>query len=95
MISGTNYSRFNARINTDIKFSEKLKVRTSMSFVYGKRDLREEGSVKSTNPVYATLVKAPFMAGHVYNESDLVSPNLEGVDIFGMSNPLAIAENVT
>ena len=94
VVEGTDYSRFNARINTDIQLSPRADVRTSMSFVYGKRNLRDEGSALSSNPIYASLVKTPFMAGNIYNESDLVSPNLEGVDMFGMSNPKAISDNM-
>ncbi|WP_163221007.1 SusC/RagA family TonB-linked outer membrane protein [Bacteroides sp. 214] len=94
LIKGTDYTRFNARINTDIRLSLKANVHTSMNFVYGKKNLREDGSLKSTNPIYSSLVKSPFMSPNVYNESNLMSPNLEGVDIFGFSNPRAIAKNV-
>lgn len=92
VVKGTDYSRFNARINTDINLSRKAKVHSSMSFVYGQKNLRDEAVLKSTNPIYASLVKTPFMAGHLYNEFDLMSPNLEGVDMFGLSNPMAILQ---
>lgn len=95
VVKGTDYSRFRARINTDINISERLKVQTSMSFVYGTKNLREEGAVKSSNPIYTSLIKAPFMTGNVYNESNLMSPNLEGVDMLGISNPMVISNKMT
>lgn len=94
LIRGTDYSRFNARINTDIRLSRKANIYTRMNFIYGKKNLREDGGVKSTNPIYTSLVKAPFMSPNIYNEENLMSPNLEGIDVFGYSNPRAIAENV-
>ncbi|SHF85329.1 TonB-linked outer membrane protein, SusC/RagA family [Bacteroides luti] len=95
LIAGTDYSRFNARVNTEINFSPKMKVRTNMSLVYGKKNLRDEGGIMATNPVYSSLVKAPFMAGNIYDQNNLMSPNYEDVDMFGLANPLAIANNVT
>ncbi len=94
VVKGTDYSRFRARINTDINISARLKVQTSMSFVYGTKNLREEGSAKSSNPIYTSLIKAPFMVGNVYDASDLMSPNFEGVDMLGISNPMVIANKM-
>lgn len=94
LIKGTSYNRFNARVNGDINISPKLNIRTNMSFLYGQKQLRDEASTSSTNPLYSSLIKAPFMTSHVYDESDLPSPNLEDKDVFGFSNPLAITENV-
>lgn len=90
IIRGTDYNRFNARINTDINFSPKLKVKTNMSFVYGKRNIADEGGAFATNPIYSSLVKSPFMAPNIYNELDKMSPNLENVDVLGFSNPVAL-----
>ncbi len=94
LVEGTDFSRFSARINTDINFSPKFTVQTNMNFVYGKKNLMQEGSVSPQNPVYASLVKSPFMASFTYNEQDQLSPNYEEVDLFGMSNPTAIVDNM-
>ena len=94
LVKGTDYSRFSARVNTDITFSTKFKVQTNMSFVYGKKNLMQEGSASPQNPIYASLTKSPFMTSYRYNEQDQLSPNFEDVDLFGMSNPAAIAENM-
>ena len=90
LVKGTDFSRFSARINTDINFSPKFTVQTNMNFVYGKKNLMQEGNASPQNPIYASLVKSPFMAGFTYNEQDQLSPNYEEVDLFGMSNPTAL-----
>lgn len=95
VVSGTDYSRFTARVNSDINFSQRLKVQTSMSFVYGKKNLAQEGSVNALNPIYSSLVKAPFMTGNLYDENDQPSPNLEDVDMFGLANPVSVLDKVT
>lgn len=95
VVKGTDFSRFSARMNTDINFSPKFKVQTSMSFIYGKKNLMQESSASVLNPIYATLVKSPFMAANVYNEQNQLSPNYEDVDLFGMANPAAILGDVT
>ncbi len=95
VVSGTDYSRFSARLNTDINFSQRLKVNTSMSFVYGKKNLAQEGSLNVLNPIYSSLVKAPFTTSQIYDELDQMSPNYEDVDFFGMANPQAVIDNVT
>ncbi|MCD8260277.1 MAG: TonB-dependent receptor [Bacteroides sp.] len=93
VIRGNDYSRFNAQINTDINLSERLKLHSNMYFIYGKRNLTDQGGGQHTNPIYASLIKAPFMSPNVYNEEGLSSPNLERVDLFGFSNPAVITRN--
>lgn len=56
--------------------------------------MMQEGNASPQNPIYASLVKSPFMAGFTYNEQDQLSPNYEEVDLFGMSNPTAIVDNM-
>lgn len=90
LVKGTDYSRFNARVNSEIKFSPNFKVRSSMSFVYGTKNLSDQGGIMSSNPIYTSLVKSPFTSPYVFNEAGLRSPNLEGVDMFGNSNPFAM-----
>lgn len=94
IVEGTDYNRFNARINSDIKFSQRIGLTTNMSFVYGKKNLRNESTADPSNPLYSALVKSPFTAAHVYNEENLRSPNFEDVDMFGASNPLVIQQNL-
>lgn len=94
VIDGTDYSRFTARLNTDILISPKLKVQTNMSFIYGKKNLAAEGGKSALNPLYTSLAKAPFTVANIYDEQDLMSPLLEGVDMFGIANPQVVLDDV-
>jgi len=73
--------------------TEWFKLDANMSFVYSERTLAFEGLNKNLNPVYAGLVKAPFTSPYVYNVVGEETPNLEGADIFNISNPRAIIDN--
>ncbi|WP_243348796.1 SusC/RagA family TonB-linked outer membrane protein [Parabacteroides sp. FAFU027] len=92
LVKGTDYSRFNARVNSEIKFTKDLKVRTGMSFVYGSKNLASQGAVSTVNPIYTSLVKSPFTSPYVYNQEGLRSPNTEDVDMFGNSNPVKMQD---
>jgi TonB-dependent SusC/RagA subfamily outer membrane receptor len=60
VVEGSDFNRFNARINTGIKFNPAIQVFTNMSFVYGMKNLANEGNAGYLNPIYSALVKAPF-----------------------------------
>lgn len=90
LVDKTSLSRYTTRVNTRIKMSDWFKLEANMSFVYSERNLAYEGLNKNFNPVYAGLVKAPFTSAYVYNVIGEKTPNLEGVDIFNISNPEAI-----
>lgn len=94
VVKGTDFSRFSARINTDITFSQKFMVQTNMNFIYGKKNLMQEGNSTPLNPIYSSLVKSPFMSSYLYNEQNQLSPNYEDVDLFGMANPAAVTSDV-
>lgn len=94
VVKNTDYNRFNARINTGIIFSPKMKVNTNMSFIYGKKNLANEGVASYLNPMYSALVKSPFTTINVLNEENMKSPNYEDVDFFGNANPAVVTDNV-
>jgi len=90
LVDKTSLSRYTTRVNTRIKMTDWFKLEANMSFVYSERNLAYEGLNKNFNPVYAGLVKAPFASAYVYNVIGEKTPNLEGADIFNISNPDAI-----
>ena len=94
VVVGNDYDRFNARINTAINFTKNLRVKTNMSFIYGSKNLSNEGTASFVNPIYSALVKTPFTTAHVMNEQGLSSPRYEDVDYFGMANPSVVTNNV-
>ncbi|MDR2475024.1 MAG: SusC/RagA family TonB-linked outer membrane protein [Bacteroidales bacterium] len=94
-LKDTHFQRFNTRFNSEIKLSQTVKVLANMSFVYGNKQLTNEGANRYVNPIFASLIKAPFTTSHVYNAEGKISPNIEPTDIFGNSNPYALANSIS
>lgn len=93
MVVNTDFSRFNTRFNSEIKFSNKFKVLANMSFMYSTKHLPNEGGNIALNPILAAMVKAPFTAPYIYNEEGKKSPNLEDADYWNLSNPFVLVNN--
>ena len=94
-LKNTNFQRFNTRFNAEVKLSKTMTFRSNTSFIYGTKNLANEGADKSKNPIFASLVKSPITTSHIYNEEGLLSPNVEHADVFGNSNPYVLTENVS
>ena len=95
LLKGTDFERFNTRFNSIVHLSKAIDFSANMSFVYGSKQLATEGGDDTKNPMLASFLKSPFMSSHVYDEQGALSPNVEGVDDFGNSNPYVLANNVT
>jgi TonB-linked SusC/RagA family outer membrane protein len=96
IIKNTDFSRYNTQFNSQINVLKMLKMNTNMSFTYGDRLLAYEGEPSSFSPLYASLVKAPFMSPFRYSEQGLQTPVYEQADVFGVSNPVALLdENIS
>jgi TonB-linked SusC/RagA family outer membrane protein len=94
-VKNTHFQRFNTRFNSEIKLSQTFKVLANMSFVYGNKQLPNEGANTLVNPIFASLIKSPFTTTHIYNEEGKLSPNEEPVDVFGNSNPYVLVNNLS
>ncbi|GAB6010963.1 SusC/RagA family TonB-linked outer membrane protein [Viscerimonas tarda] len=94
-LKNTHFQRFNTRFNSSIRLSKTVNFSSNMSFVYGTKNLANEGADSRKNPIFAALLKSPFTTSHVYNEEGKLSPNEEPADIFGNSNPYVLTENVS
>ncbi|MXV17338.1 SusC/RagA family TonB-linked outer membrane protein [Hufsiella ginkgonis] len=90
----TDLSRYQTRFNADLNLSAKLKGTANLSFVSNEQALKNQGIANKTNPLYLGLVKAPFLPIQDVSESGAVSPNYAGVDIFNVSNPVAVINNM-
>jgi TonB-linked SusC/RagA family outer membrane protein len=90
----TRFQRFSTRFNSEVKLSQQVKFLSNMSFVYGNKDMMNEGADAKRNPILASLFKSPFTTTHIYNEEGKMSPNEEGADIFGNSNPYVLSNNL-
>ncbi|MDD4970046.1 MAG: SusC/RagA family TonB-linked outer membrane protein [Paludibacter sp.] len=92
-VDQTSFNRYSTRVNAKIKMTDWFKLIANMSLVYSERNLSFEGLNRNFNPVFSGLIKAPFTSPYVYNVLNEVTPNLEGADIFNISNPRAIIDN--
>jgi TonB-linked SusC/RagA family outer membrane protein len=96
VIKNTDFSRYSTQFNSQLNVLKMLKMNTNMSFSYGNRQLVYEGEPSSFNPIYSSLVKAPFMSPFRYSEQGLQTPVYEQADVFGVSNPAALLdENIS
>ncbi|HET9570320.1 MAG TPA: SusC/RagA family TonB-linked outer membrane protein [Bacteroidales bacterium] len=93
-LKNTHFQRFNTRFNSEVRLSQKVNFMSNMSFIYGNKNMMNEGSNNNLNPILASLFKSPFTTSHIYNEEGKMSPNEESVDIFGNSNPYVLANNL-
>jgi TonB-linked SusC/RagA family outer membrane protein len=94
LIEGTDYQRFNARLNAAIKFTDRIHFNANMSFVYGEKNVANEGSASEVNPLYTALVKAPFTSPYSISETNIASPAYEAVDALGAANPTVVVNDL-
>ncbi|MEJ2883193.1 SusC/RagA family TonB-linked outer membrane protein [Pedobacter sp. GR22-6] len=92
IIDQTGSTRYTARFNSDLNLTKKLTGNTHLSIGFGEQQLKDQGISAISNPIFLSLVKAPFLALNDVNSSGDVSPNLADADIFGVSNPRALIE---
>jgi TonB-linked SusC/RagA family outer membrane protein len=93
-VRNTGLVRYNTRFNTDLNISKRLKVSANFSFADEENKLKNTGTALKTNPIYAALVKAPFLSSHELSDQGIASPVLAAADSFGVSNPTAIIEDM-
>lgn len=93
-LKNTHFQRFSTRFNSEVRLSQKVNFKSNMSFIYGNKDMMNEGSNSKLNPILASLLKSPFTTSHIYSAEGTISPNEEPADIFGNSNPYVLANNL-
>lgn len=94
LVKGSDFQRFNARVNGDIKFTSRVSLNANMNFVYGSKNLSNEGSASNLNPIYTALVKAPFTTLLSVDETNRPSKTWEDVDALGAANPAAVINDI-
>jgi len=92
VVTGTDFSRYTARFNSRYTMSRTLTLSANMSFNYGEKNLKDEGTTY-TNPIRIALTKAPFMTTYVYDETNVETKTLEEADVLGVSNPYVAVTN--
>jgi len=93
-INNTSVNRYFTRFNAAFNFSKKFKAVTNLSFSSSSHNLANQGAAHNTSPIYLGLVKSPFMYPYAVGEKGKVSPNFADSDIFGLTNPSAIVDDM-
>jgi TonB-linked SusC/RagA family outer membrane protein len=94
VIKNTDLVRYNTRLNADLNLSKRLTVNSNLSFAYGEQNTQHLGMNSRLNPIYAGLVKSPFLPIQEVDKNGEESPNLADVDTLGMSNPVTLVQHV-
>lgn len=89
----TGQKKYTARFNGNMKLGDKLTAQTNIAVGYGLQNLKDQGPVQSTNPIFLSLIKAPFLYHQEVAADGTISPNYDGADYFGYSNPMQIIHN--
>lgn len=93
IIKQTDLSRYSMRINSDINATQNLEINVGLAFTYFDKNLKGSGVYNPLSPIYLALAKGPIFAPYINNERG-TTPNLEDYDPLGISNPVAILNNM-
>lgn len=90
-VKGTDFSRLNTRINTDINLFENIKLSTNIYFTHVTRNMFDDGVNARTSPTYVAEIKNPMLMGYRWkNDGSSMTSTLDDVDELGVSNPNAL-----
>lgn len=107
-LSKNDFSRFNFRLNSDVKLSKRINVRFDASYSDVSRDLRDDGVPADVDdntimaPGFLSLIKAPFLSPYAYDTQGRLSSFLADADDYldevlgseaSLANPLSILRN--
>jgi len=89
LTNNTDLTRYQTRFNANLNLSTRLTARINAAFTRSEQNLRDQGQAYNTNPLYLSLIKAPFLSPYEVSATGAQSPNISNADIFGISNPFA------
>lgn len=95
IVRNTSFERYSIRFNSEINLSQKAQILANISWVSGLRNLKDDGVAPVTNPAHLAMTKAPFLYFRGINQAGDISPRYEDADILGVSNPVALIDNMT
>lgn len=93
IVEASDYSRFNLRFNSDIKFSERFTLNSNIAFSYHDKNIGGTGATSVDDVVDQARRKAPFLYPNMRNQEGYISSVLSDYDLLGVSNPVAILDN--
>ncbi len=92
-LKNNDFTRFNARFNSDISLTSRFKFSFDLSYSQTDRNLRNDGfGDLMTSPSALALLKAPILIPYEISKSGRVTSDLCDEDFLGISNPVAIIE---
>lgn len=94
VVKNTQQQKYYTRLNSNINITKKLEMSFGVGFNYGKYDLMEQGLVQETNPMLAAMLKSPLLSIFKQDPYRNNLPDYNPVQIFGISNPVAIINDV-
>jgi len=100
-IKETQYSRLNARFNSDIQMYSNLGLAVDISYTQTNRDQADDGASEdyTSDPItsagFLGLVKSPILSTHAYDKFGRLTGDISKADVFNVSNPLGIFDKGT
>ncbi len=94
VIKNTDLTKYSVRFNSDLNLSKRMTANTNLSYTYYEQNSSNQGLATKTNPVYLSLIKAPFLNTNVVSDSGAVSPNFALVDTLNIGNPSVAVNSI-
>ncbi len=95
LIKETNFERIGLRFNLDYQLAPNISIYNNLSYTNTSGHYKEFGSDYNTHPIYIASAKAPFLGTNFVNADGSQSRILASVDTLGLSNPLALVNNLS
>jgi TonB-linked SusC/RagA family outer membrane protein len=95
IINNTNNTRFNFQFNSLVNVSARVNIGINLRFVSSRFNLMESGSLYQTNPIYASLIKAPYLTVFQQDQEGVNLPVTDDKDEFGFSNPYVLVHKIS
>lgn len=91
-LAQSNLGKYSTRFNADLNLSNRLKGIANLSFSYNEAKIKDLGSAPKTNPIFLSLVKAPFLTDYELSPEGITSPDYADEDIFKVGNPTVVSQ---
>lgn len=91
-LAQSNLGKYGTRFNADLNLSNRLKGVANLSFSYNEASIKDLGVAPKTNPIFLSLVKAPFLSDYEISPTGIASPDFADEDIFKVGNPAVVSQ---
>lgn len=88
----TGMKRYNMRFNGDFNMSRRLTATTNLSFTFNEQQVRDQGTMPKTNPLFVALIKSPLLRAREVSDKGVESPSYADRDTFDIGNPLILTD---